>query len=79
MAQNNTKLTIHLADDTSLIARASKEDHAVLRTIAIKAVEAKKDGSSMKAIAILGMLFLPPTFVAVSRLFVKIQDHRRSH
>jgi hypothetical protein len=33
------------------------------------AIEAKKDSSSMKTIAVLGMLFLPSTLVAVSRLF----------
>jgi hypothetical protein len=70
MAQKDAKVNIDLAKDTSYLARASKEDSAVMRTIA---TETKKDGSSMKTIAVLGMLFLPPTFVAVSRLLVKIQ------
>jgi hypothetical protein len=55
-----------VAEDTSVLARASKEDSEVMRTIA---TETKKDGSSMKTIAALGMLFLPSTLVAVSRLF----------
>ena len=64
MAQNEFTLNFKVAKDTSFLARASKEDNAVMRTIA---TETKKDGSSMKTIAVLGMLFLPSTFVAVSR------------
>jgi hypothetical protein len=69
MAQKDAKVNIEVAKDTSFLARASREDGAVMRTIAI---ETKKDGSSMKTIAILGMLFLPSTLVAVSRLFLNI-------
>jgi len=43
------------------MSKGSNEDGAVMRRIAI---EAKKDSSAMKTIAILGMLFLPATFVA---------------
>lgn len=46
-----------------MIARASKDDSAVMREIAI---ETNRDSSAMKAIAVLGMFFLPGTFVAVS-------------
>jgi hypothetical protein len=63
MAQKDTKLNIQLAESSAAIARASKEDSAVMRTIAI---ESKKDSTAMKTIAVLGMLFLPGTFVAVS-------------
>ena len=63
MAQKDTKLNIQLAENSAAIARASKEDSAVMRTIAI---ESKKDSTAMKTIAVLGMLFLPGTFVAVS-------------
>lgn len=63
MAQKDVQTNIGLAKDTSDLARASKEDSAVMKTIAI---ETKKDSSSMKTIASLGMLFLPPTLVAVS-------------
>ena len=77
MAQKDTKVNIEmarvnidLANDTKILARASKEDSAVMRTIA---VETKKDSSSMKTIAILEMLFLPSTFLAVSYLFLMAQ------
>jgi hypothetical protein len=33
------------------------------------AIEAKRDSSAMKTIAVLGMFFLPGTFVAVSTPF----------
>jgi ribosomal protein S12 len=65
MAHKNANVNIALAEDTSTLARASKKDSAVMRTIAI---EAKKDSSAMKTIAILGMFFLPGTFLAVSSL-----------
>lgn len=68
MAQKDTKVNIELAKDTSFLARASQEDSAVMRTIAI---ETKKDSSSMKTIAVLGMLFLPSNLLAVSHLFLK--------
>jgi hypothetical protein len=77
MTQKDTKaniemarVNIELANDTKILARASKEDSAVMRTIV---VETKKDSSSMKTIAILGMLFLPSTFLAVSYLFLMAQ------
>jgi hypothetical protein len=50
-----------------VIAKASKEDSAVMRSIAI---ESKRDSSAMKTIAILGMFFLPGTFIAVSVVFL---------
>jgi len=77
MAQKCTKVNIEmarvnidLANDTKILARASKEDSAVMRTIA---VESKKDSSSMKTVAVLGMFFLPPTPPAVSCLFLTAQ------
>jgi hypothetical protein len=63
MAQKDATVNISLAKNSTTIAQASKEDSAVMRTIAI---ESKKDSSAMKTIAILGMLFLPGTFIAVS-------------
>lgn len=63
MTQKNANVNIALAQDTSTLARASKEDSEVMRIIAI---ESKRDGTSMKTISILGMLFLPGTFLAVS-------------
>ena len=63
MAQKDSKVNIELAESSAFLAKASKEDSAIMRTIA---VESKKDSSAMKTIAILGMLFLPGTFVAVS-------------
>jgi hypothetical protein len=90
MAQKDAKVNIGLAESSATIAKASledsvamrilaaasKEDSATMRTIA---AESKKDSSAMKTISILGMFFLPGTFVAVSlvlldnslRLFVR--------
>ena len=63
MAAKDAKTNLSLAESSAIMAKASKEDSAVMKTIAI---ESKKDSSAMKTIAILGMFFLPPTFVAVS-------------
>ena len=63
MAQKDAKVNIALAESSTTIAKASKEDSAVMRSMAL---ESKKDSSAMKTIAILGMFFLPGTFVAVS-------------
>jgi hypothetical protein len=65
MAQKDAKVNIELALNSAAIAKASKEDSAVMRQIAI---ETKRDSSAMKTIALLGMIFLPGTFVAVSQL-----------
>ena len=46
------------------IAKAAKWDSEVMRGLA---EDMKKDSSSMKAIALLTMVFLPSTFVSVSR------------
>jgi hypothetical protein len=63
MAQKDAETNIGLAKSSEMVAKASKEDSAVMRDIAI---EAKRDSSAMKTIAVLGMFFLPGTFVAVS-------------
>jgi hypothetical protein len=62
MTQKDAKVNIQLAENSAFLARASKEDSEVMRTIA---VESKKDSSAMKTIAILTMFFLPGTFLAV--------------
>ncbi|KAH6682786.1 hypothetical protein B0J14DRAFT_574369 [Halenospora varia] len=70
MAAKDARTNIQLAESSAIIAKASKEDSAIMRTIA---VETKKDSSAIKTIAILGMFFLPGTFVAVSEsLFTSI-------
>jgi Mg2+ and Co2+ transporter CorA len=63
MAQKDSKVNIALAESSAAIAKASKEDSAVMRIIAL---ESKKDSFAMKKISILGTLFLPGTFIAVS-------------
>ena len=63
MAAKDAKTNLALAESSAVIAKASKDDSAVMKTIAI---ESKKDSSAMKTIAVLGMVFLPGTFVAVS-------------
>ena len=62
MAQKDAKVNITLAENSAAIAKASKEDSAIMREIAL---ETKKDSSAMKTISLLGMIFLPGTFVAV--------------
>jgi hypothetical protein len=66
MAQKDAIVNMNLAESSAAIVKASKEDSAVMRTIAI---ESKRDSSAMKTIAILGMFFLPGTFIAVSYIF----------
>ncbi|CZR68946.1 uncharacterized protein PAC_18847 [Phialocephala subalpina] len=61
MAQKDSRINIQHSESSAILARASKEDSQVMRTIAI---ESKKDSSAMKTIAILTMLFLPGTFLA---------------
>ncbi|KUJ07168.1 uncharacterized protein LY89DRAFT_691967 [Mollisia scopiformis] len=61
MAQKDAKVNIELARSSAAIAKASKEDSAIMRTIAL---ESKKDSTAMKTISILGMVFLPGTFIA---------------
>jgi Mg2+ and Co2+ transporter CorA len=63
MQLKESRTNTQLAQASTAIAKASKEDSAVMKTIA---VESKKDSTAMKTIAILGMAFLPGTFVAVS-------------
>jgi hypothetical protein len=62
MQQKESRINTQLAQASTVFARASKEDSAVMRTIAI---ESKKDSTAMKIVAILDMVFLPGTFVAV--------------
>jgi hypothetical protein len=71
MAAKDAKTNLSLAESSAIMAKASKEDSAVMRTIAI---ESKKDSSAMKTLAILGMFFLPGTFVAVSSFPSQCQD-----
>jgi hypothetical protein len=66
MAQKDTKVSIELALSSAAIAKASKDDSAIMRQIAI---ETKRDSSAMKTIALLGMFFLPGTTVAVNISF----------
>jgi len=63
MAQKNAETNIALAKNSAAIAKASKEASATMKEIAI---EVKKESSAIKTIAILGMMLLPRTFIAVS-------------
>lgn len=56
------KVNIELAQNSAILAKASKEDSAFVRAIAI---ETKRDSSLLKAITILGMFSLPSTFIDV--------------
>ena len=62
MAHRSMNVSIKLQEDISILARASKDDSEAMQIIAL---ENKKDGTAMKTIAILGMFFLPGTFLAV--------------
>lgn len=70
MAKNDFDRNITIAEQSKLtaersqiIARLTKNDSAVMRDIA---AASKQDSSSMKALAVLTMVFLPFTFLAVS-------------
>jgi hypothetical protein len=63
MAQKDAQVNIELAQTSATLAQASKKDSEVMRSIA---VETQKDSFAMKTIAVLGMFFLPGTFIAVS-------------
>lgn len=63
MAQKDAKANIELALSSAAIAKASRDETAIMRQIAI---ETKRDSSAMKTIALLGMFFLPGTFVSVN-------------
>jgi Mg2+ and Co2+ transporter CorA len=63
MAAKDARTNLSLAETSTIIAEASKEDSAVMRTIAL---DTQRDSSAMKTISILGMVFLPGTFIAVS-------------
>jgi Mg2+ and Co2+ transporter CorA len=82
MAQKDAKVNIGLAENSATISKASLDDSAAMRTLA---AESKKDSAAMKTISILGMFFLPGTFVAVSFVLPrciftsakKSQEHRQ--
>jgi Mg2+ and Co2+ transporter CorA len=63
MAQKDAKVNIERALSSATMAKAGKADSAIMRKIAI---ETKRDSSAMKTVALLGMIFLPGTFIAVS-------------
>lgn len=65
MAAKDAKTNLSLAETSAIIAKASKEDSEVMKTIAMAS---KRDSSAMKTISILGMFFLPGTFIAASPL-----------
>lgn len=75
MAAKDARTNLSLAETSAVIAKASKEDSAVMRTIAL---ESKRDSSAMKTISILGMVFLPGTFIAAS-LFLSISCQYTKH
>ena len=62
MARKDSRTNIKLAQSSADIAKAAKEDSAVMRQIAM---ETKRDSSAMKTIAMLTMVFLPATSIAV--------------
>ena len=62
MAAKNARANISIAETSAIIAKARKEDSAAMRIIA---QESKRDSLAMKTISLLGMIFLPGTFVAV--------------
>ncbi|KAH7348570.1 hypothetical protein BKA65DRAFT_550637 [Rhexocercosporidium sp. MPI-PUGE-AT-0058] len=61
MAQKDSRANIELAKSSAAIAKAAKDDSAVMRQIAL---ETKRDSSAMKTIAMLTMVFLPATSIA---------------
>lgn len=71
MAQKDAQVNIKLSQTSATLATASKKDSEVMRSIA---VETQKDSFAMKTIAVLGMFFLPGTFVAVSPHLRRIKE-----
>jgi hypothetical protein len=65
MAQKDAKVNIRLAEISADISQATMQDSKVMKELA---TESKKDSSAMKTISLLGMVFLPGTFIAVSFL-----------
>ena len=63
MSQKDALINIELSQASAALAQASKKDSEAMRIIAL---ETQKDSFAMKTIAVLGMFFLPGTFVAVS-------------
>lgn len=63
-----------VANDLQVQIRLAQRDTelslGLARTSAETAVATKRDSSSMKVIAVLTTLFLPPTFIAVSLSYV---------
>ncbi|KAG4427787.1 hypothetical protein IFR05_016732 [Cadophora sp. M221] len=64
--QKDSRANIELAKNSAAIAKAAKEDGAVMRQIAL---ETKRDSKAMKTIAMLTMVFLPATSIALSKPF----------
>ncbi|CZR67161.1 uncharacterized protein PAC_17060 [Phialocephala subalpina] len=60
-SKEDSAVMIELGKSSAAIAKSSKEDSAAMKTIAI---ETKRDSAAMKTMSILGMLFLPGTFIA---------------
>jgi Mg2+ and Co2+ transporter CorA len=65
MAQKDAKVNIRLAELSAHIAQATMQDATAMKELA---TESKKDSSAMKILTILGIVFLPGTFIAVSFL-----------
>ncbi|TGO53138.1 hypothetical protein BCON_0129g00210 [Botryotinia convoluta] len=61
-AEASARRAIFLTEASTDLAKASRKDSEVMKIIAI---DTKRDSKAMKTIAILGMVFLPGTFIAV--------------
>ena len=77
MAQKDTKVSIELALSSAAISKASKDDSAIMRQIAI---ETKRDSSAMKTIAVLGIFFSTRHFGSCKYFFLHkvISANRRA-
>ncbi|THV53732.1 hypothetical protein BGAL_0043g00180 [Botrytis galanthina] len=60
-AEASARRAIFLTEASADLAKASRKDSEVMKIIAI---DTKRDSKAMKTIAILGMVFLPGTFIA---------------
>ena len=65
MAQKDNYLNLQTANISLEIAEMSRDDNLQMKEIALAA---QKDSKDMRSVAVLTLIFLPPTFTAVSLL-----------
>ncbi len=74
IAQKENLLNLRMAKSSLQVAEASQRDSATMKEMAkdsqMVAIATSRDSSMMRIIAVVTMVFLPPTFTAVRTKFV---------